>query len=53
MLAVESVINDLIDSKNSGSSANHSKTNNKNFIRTIEKLFHDKLFRINHVMLSN
>ncbi len=53
MQAAESVINDLIDSKNSANSRNHSKTNNKNFIRTIEKLFLEKLFKINHVMLSN
>ena len=53
MQAAESVINDLIDSKNSGNSRNHSKSVNKNFIRTIEKLFLEKLFKINHVMLSN
>ncbi len=53
MQAAEAVINDLIDSKNSGNSRNHSKTNNKNFIRTFEKLFLEKLFKINHVMLSN
>jgi len=43
MQAAESVINDLIDSKNS----------NRNFIRTFEKGFLEKLFKINHVMLSN
>jgi hypothetical protein len=53
MEAAESVINDLIDSKNSGNSRNHSKSVNKNFIRTIEKVFLEKLFKINHVMLSN
>jgi hypothetical protein len=53
MQAAESVINDLIDSKNSGNSRNHSKSSNRNFIRTFEKLFLEKLFKINHVMLSN
>ena len=53
MQAAESVINDLIDSKNTGNSRNHSKTSNKNFIRTFEKIFLEKLFKINHVMLSN
>ncbi len=53
MQAAESVINDLIDSKNSGNSKNHSKNSNRNFIRTFEKGFLEKLFKINHVMLSN
>ena len=53
MQAAESIINDLIDSKNTGNSKNHSKTSNKNFIRTFEKKFLEKLFKINHVMLSN
>ena len=53
MQAAESVINDLIDSKNSGNSKNHSKSSNRNFIRTFEKVFLEKLFKINHVMLSN
>lgn len=52
-MAAESAVNDLIDSKKTGNSRNHSKVNNKNFIRSFEKLFLDRLFKINHVMLSN